>query len=75
MHQAGREGLAGIQPQEMEDQGIGRKYLELINGVNNEDKDTATKPTPEVLTEIMKLQQALIDKVTTCDPVSAKSEI
>jgi len=34
----------------MEDQGIGRKYLELINEVNNEDKDTATKSTPEVLT-------------------------
>jgi len=62
-----------MQPQQMVDQGTDRKYLELINEDNNEDKDIATKSTLEVLTEITKLQQALIDKVTACDPVSAKS--
>lgn len=57
----------------MEDQGIDRKYLEFIHEDNNEDNDIATKSTLEVLTEITKLQQALKDKVTACDLVSAKS--
>jgi len=56
----------------MEDQGTARKYLELINEDNNEDNDIATKSTLEVLTEITKLQQALKDKVTAYDLVSAK---
>jgi hypothetical protein len=40
-----------MQPHELEDQGIDRKYLELINEDNNEDKDIATKSTLEVPTE------------------------
>jgi hypothetical protein len=53
-----------MQPHEMEDQGIYRKYRDLINENNNEDRDIATKCTLEVLTEITQLQQALINKVT-----------
>jgi hypothetical protein len=52
-----------MQPHEMEDQGIERKYRDFINE-NNEDRDIATKCTLQVLTEITKLQQALINKVT-----------
>jgi len=53
-----------MQPHEMEDHGIDRKYRELVNENNNEDRDIATKCTLEVLTEITKLQQALINKLT-----------
>jgi hypothetical protein len=48
---------------------------ELINEDDIEDEEVTARSTlnPKALTEIMKLQRALIDKVMECDPVMERS--
>jgi hypothetical protein len=49
---------------------------ELINEDNSEDEEEAIARStlnPKALTEIMKIQRAVIDKVMECDPVMETS--
>jgi hypothetical protein len=78
-HQVGGEGFEDMQPYELEEltdshtEELTEGYLEeLINEDDSEDEEEVIATStlnPKALTEIMKLQQALIDKVLECDPV------
>jgi hypothetical protein len=78
-HHVGEEGFEDMQPHELEEmteshteEMTEEDLEELINEDDSEDEEeviTRFTLNPKGLTEIMKLQRALIDKVMECDPV------
>jgi hypothetical protein len=82
-HQVGGEGFEDMQPHELEElteshtEELTEEDLEeLINEDDSEDEREVIARSalnPKALTEIMKLQRALIDKVMECDPVMERS--